>query len=205
MVIWVRKGLDFLALCYAVLFFPAPIFWLIIHPAIRFWRRFGSRSFWIAVPLWIASGTVLVELRQKIFAHRLGQNALTMVLGAALVALAAWIGHRVLREFGLRRLAGIPEMNPASTSSGLVSRGIYSRLRHPRYLDYMLSFLGLALLTGAAGYFLLAFITILLYLIVVPLEERELRDQYRAQYDAYARTVPRFVPHFSRSPKALRS
>ncbi|PYV07983.1 MAG: hypothetical protein DMG23_14750 [Acidobacteria bacterium] len=96
-------------------------------------------------------------------------------------------------------------MRSPSRSSGLVSTGIYSRLRHPRYLDYMLSFLGLALLTGAAGYFLLAFITILLYLIVVPLEERELRDQYRAQYDAYARTVPRFVPHFSRSPKALRS
>src|SRR3989442_5809401 len=95
-------------------------------------------------------------------------------------------------------------MNPASRSSGLVSTGIYSRLRHPRYLDYMLSFLGLAVLTGAAGYFLLAFITILLYLIVVPLEERELREQYRAQYDAYARTVPRFVPHFSRSTKAQR-
>src|SRR2546426_8654375 len=99
MVIWVRKGLDFVALCYAVLFFPAPIFWLIIHPTIRFWRRFGSRSFWIAVPLWIASGTVLIELRQKIFGHRLDRkstrlNSSHLVISYAVFCLKKKKKHR---------------------------------------------------------------------------------------------------------------
>ncbi|HUZ47721.1 MAG TPA: hypothetical protein VMW54_13880, partial [Terriglobia bacterium] len=57
------------------------------------------------------------------------------------------------------------------------------------------------LLTGGAGIFLLAFITFLLYLIVAPLEERELREQYGPEYESYARTAPRFIPSFWRRPR----
>ncbi len=197
--LWVQKVLDGLALGYAILYFPVPIFWLLIHGAIHFWRRFGNRSFWIAVPVWIVPGVTLVMLRHRIFAERLGRNALTWTLGSALVALGFWIGHRVHREFGLRRLAGFPEMNPGSSPSGLVRSGIYAYVRHPRYLEFMLTFWGLALLTGAAGIFLLAIVTILLYQIVTPLEERELRQHYGAQYELYAKAVSRFVPRFRSS------
>jgi protein-S-isoprenylcysteine O-methyltransferase Ste14 len=41
-------------------------------------------------------------------------------------------------------------------------------------------------------------VTFLLYLIVTPLEERELRQQYGSEYEAYARKVPRFLPRFGR-------
>jgi len=61
----------------------------------------------------------------------------------------------------------------------------------------MLGFVGFAVLTGAKGFFLLAILTILLYQVVAPLEERELREHYGAQYERYARAVPRFVPRLS--------
>ncbi len=198
---WIQKGLDALALFYAILFFPVPFFWLIIHPAIHFWRRFGNRSFGAALPLWIVSGVTLLLLRDKIFAERISQNALTRVMGSALVLLALWIGRHVHREFGLRRLAGLPELNPGRYSGGVVRSGIYAYVRHPRYLEYMLTFVGLAFLTGAVGIFLLAIVTILLYHIVAPLEERELREHYGTQYEAYARAVPRFMPRFWRKTK----
>ncbi len=190
---------DAVALIYAIVFFPAPFFWLTIHPAIRFWRRFGNRSFWVALPLWTSSGTLLVLLRHRIFAERIGRNPLTTIAGAALIALALWIGHHVHRQLGLQRLAGLPEVSPGRYSGGVVRTGIYARVRHPRYLEYMLTFVGLALLTGAVGIFLLAIITILLYLIVAPLEERELCEHYGPEYEAYARDVPRFLPRW-RSP-----
>ena len=182
--------------------FPAPFFWLIVHPAIRFWRRFGNRSFWVALPLWTFSGTCLVLLRHRIFAERIGRNPLTTIAGVALIALAVWIGHHVHRRLGLQRLAGLPEMNPGRYPGGVVQTGIYARVRHPRYLEYMLTFAGLALLTGAVGIFLLAIITILLYLIVAPLEERELREHYGPEYEAYARDVPRFLPRLRRPLRA---
>jgi protein-S-isoprenylcysteine O-methyltransferase Ste14 len=193
-----QGAVDAVALIYAVAFFPAPFFWLIVHPAIRFWRRFGNRSFWVALPLWTLSGTLLVLLRHRIFAERVSRNALTTIAGAALIALALWIGHHVHRRLGLQRLAGLPEVNPGRYPGGVVRTGIYARVRHPRYLEYMLSFVGLALLTGAVGIFLLAIITILLYLIVAPLEERELREHYGPEYEAYARDVPRFLPRLRR-------
>ena len=193
---------DAVALVYAIVVFPAPFFWLIVHPAIRFWRRFGNRSFWVALPLWTSSGTLLVLLRHRIFAERIGRNPLTTIAGAPLIALALWIGHHVHRRLGLQRLAGLPEMNPGRYPGGVVQTGIYARVRHPRYLEYMLTFAGLALLTGAVGIFLLAIITILLYLIVAPLEERELREHYGPEYEAYARDVPRFLPRLRRPLRA---
>ena len=47
----------------------------------------------------------------------------------------------------------------------------------------MLMILSMAFLTGARPIFLLAFLNILLYQILAPLEERELLDQYGPQYE----------------------
>lgn len=191
---WLRKGLDILALVYAILYFPVPIFWLFIHPAVHFWRRFGNRSFWIALPLWGISGTALVLLRHDLFAWRIGQNTASWILGVVLVVLASWIERRAVKGLGLRRLAGLPEMNRARDSGGVVSTGIYAYIRHPRYFSLILGFVGFTFLTGAVGIFSLAIVTVLLYQIVAPLEERELREHYGSQYEVYARAVPRFIP-----------
>lgn len=196
------KALDGLALAYAVVFFPAPVFWLIFHSRIHFWRRFGNRAFLVALPVWIAAGVALVLMRPMIFAQRFDRNTFTWICGSCLIALAIWMNLQVHRKFSLQRLAGLPEINRARPDAGMVREGIYARVRHPRYMEFMLTFVGLALLTGAAGIFLLAFVTILLYLIVAPLEERELRESYGAEYDAYARAVPRFLPRLWRRDKS---
>ena len=60
----------------------------------------------------------------------------------------------------------------------------------------------MASLTGAPVIFLLAFLNVLLYQILAPLEECELLDQYGPQYEEYQRSVPRFVPHLGRTPEA---
>ncbi len=191
---WIEKSVDGLALVYAVLFFPVPFFWLIFHSRIHFWRRFGNRAFLVALPVWIVPGILLVAGREAVFARRIDRSAVTWLLGAGIAALAVWTNRQVHRRFSLRRLAGLPEINRARPDSFVIRQGIYSRVRHPRYMEFMLSFFGLALLTGAVGIFLLAFASVLLYLIVAPLEERELRESYGAEYEAYARAVPRFLP-----------
>ena len=192
------RVLDLLALVYALLFFPAPIFWLIIHPAIKFWRRFGMRAYWMALPLWLLSGATLLMLRRELFADRLNRTAVMVLIGVGLVLLGLWLNRRVHRDFSWRHLLGFPEITPESHPGGVVRSGIYASLRHPRHLEFMITFMGLALLTGAVGIFVLAILTVLLYLIVAPLEERELRQQYGQEYEAYRSEVPRYLPRLRR-------
>jgi len=192
--VWIEKALDALALIYAVLFFPVPFFWMIIHPTINFWRRFGNRSFWVAPPLWLIFGVTLVLLRGRIFSQRIERNLWTVVLGLSLIALASWIDKRVHQQFTLRRLMGIPEMEPHRNVRGIVRDGIYARVRHPRSEEHTSELQSPAMISYALGIFVLAIISVLMYLIVTPLEERELRQQYGSEYEAYCRAVPRFIP-----------
>ena len=194
--------LDTVAFLYALLLFPAPFFWLLIHPAIEFWRRKGNRAYWVALPVWAAGWLALILMRAPLFAHRLERSPLTWGLGCGVLAVGVWLDRRVLRVFSLRRLVGLPEIHPERGVGEVVRGGIYAHLRHPRYLGYILTFFALALLTGAFGFFALAIVTVLMYVIVAPLEERELRKRFGAAYDAYAREVPRFIPRLRRRLRA---
>ena len=201
MQITITRTINWLAVLFAALYFPVPFYWLAIHPAVNYWRRVGYRSFWIALPVWILTGLPFVLIQDSLFAHRLPRNAATYGLGAVFLAVNFWISRQVHREFSFKKLAGLPELNPAHPLCGIVDKGIYARIRHPRYANIMLGFIAFGLLTGAPGIFLLAIVTFLLYLIVTPLEERELREQYGSEYEAYARKVPRFFPVFLRKTR----
>jgi hypothetical protein len=123
-IITIEKLIDTLGLIYCFYLFPIPFFWLLIHPAIRFWRRFGDRSFSIAVPVWLVIGTVIILMRGRLLEERIPRSAVTWVRGGRHLILANWLGVRIVRDFGLRRLVGVPEMNPDCESGGLVSSGI---------------------------------------------------------------------------------
>jgi protein-S-isoprenylcysteine O-methyltransferase Ste14 len=193
---------DSLALFYLLLIVWIPFFWFLFHPAIRFWRRWGNRAFWVALPVWLGCAAGLILSRQWLFGRRLERDTLTWVVGGVLFVVASWLEARTRRTFGFRRLVGLPELHPEHRLRGVVRTGIYAHVRHPRYLLYMLMLVSMALLTGALAIFLLAILNILLYQFLAPLEERELLDQYGLSYEAYRRSVPRFVPRMGRRPEA---
>ncbi len=194
--------IDDLALFYLVMLLWIPFFWFVFHPAIAFWRRMGHRAFGVALPVWVIFAVGIIAARHELFARRLERNVLTWTMGGALFIVASWLDAQTRHAFGWRRLVGLTELNPQHRLCGVVRAGVYGRLRHPRYLLYMLMILSMAFLTGAPAIFLLAFLNILLYQILAPLEERKLLDQYGPQYDDYRRSVPRFVPHLGRAPAA---
>ena len=145
--------IDGVALFYLVLLFWIPFFWFAIHPAIRFWRRMGNRAFWVAMPVWLVFAVGIVIGRHELLAGRLDRNALTWAVGGALFLLAQWLEAQTRHAFGWRRLVGLPELHPEHRLSGVISNGIYGRVRHPRYLLYMLMILSMAFLTGAPAIF----------------------------------------------------
>lgn len=77
----------------------------------------------------------------------------------------------------------------------LVTKGIYRNIRHPMYLSFFMWAIGQALLinnwlAGPLG--LLAFAMI--YWFRVPREERQLLDQFGAEYEAYQKRAGRLLP-----------
>ena len=80
----------------------------------------------------------------------------------------------------------------------LVRAGPYQWVRNPMYLAVLSVIIGEAILFHSlllVGYALLAWVVV--HLFVVFFEEPSLRRQFGESYEAYLRTVPRWLPRFS--------
>lgn len=85
------------------------------------------------------------------------------------------------------------------TSKVLALRGPYMVMRNPMYLSRFFLFLGFLIMT--ANFWLIGGYVLLYYFYMVNRvrrEEKKLQGIFGADYEAYCRDVPRFVPGFKR-------
>jgi protein-S-isoprenylcysteine O-methyltransferase Ste14 len=189
---WLRYGLALLTICTLP---PAVLIWYAIHPFVDFWRKLG--------PVWtyVILGVPSVALMGVLFAiggHLVGTDFGTsyplVVLGVVCVAAAIWIARKRKKLLTWRILVGVPELKGRGEGRRLLTEGIYARIRNPRYVEVILATLGYVLIANHLGsYILFAFLLPAIYGIVI-MEERELRERFGAEYEAYCRRVPRFIP-----------
>ena len=172
-------------------------YWFVVHPFAPFWRRVGYRwGFVAAYGQYAAIVVVLVLLRRSYLAIDFGANAVTITLGVLFMIAGAIVHRGWRRHLKMRILYGLPELAPRRYESKLLCEGIYARVRHPRYLQIILSFTGWALITNyLASYVMLVLAGILLALLI-PLEERELVARFGQAYEDYRRKVPALIPRF---------
>lgn len=118
------------------------------------------------------------------------------MLGLALIIFEGRIFWRVHRDLGTSRLVGKTELSGA----GEIERGgIYSRIRHPRYSGSFLAILGACFLAGTRAMWIVAVVWLLLMLVAISFEEREMRARFGAAYADYCSQVPRFLPFIRKS------
>ena len=170
---------------------PIPLYWFVVHPQVKFWRR-HPRAVYIAglAGSWLPVTIAIVIFHRKLF--RSGwPSAGALVLGLALIVFEGWIFWRVSHDLGTSRLVGQTELSGA----GEMQRGgIYSRIRHPRYNASFLAILGACLLAGTRAMWIVAGVWLVLMLVAISFEEREMRTRFGALYADYCSQVPRFVP-----------
>ena len=186
----------YLALVVVVTFPPAFGFWFIVHPFIGFWRRLGSRvTYAIMLPLLLVSCYGLFRFRATLLAVDYGTQWVLIGVGFALYALATVVELKCRRYLTLRTLMGVPELKAPEEGPGkLLDEGIYSRVRHPRYLGVILGGAGMALIANyQASYAMMAATVPVVYLLTL-VEERELRARFGEQYVRYSERVPRIIP-----------
>jgi len=182
----------------AVLMVPSSVLmWLVIHPFVAFWRRLGPGwTYTFAIAASWAGVAGLFAIRRPLLAVDFGTCWFSLVVGAAALAVAGCLRVRLHRHFSNSQLLGLPELAPARFPQRLVTEGLHARVRHPRYLQFLLALGGWALVANyLASYVLLALAAIGIWFVVV-LEEKELRDRFGAAYEEYCRGVPRFIPRW---------
>jgi len=173
----------------------AVLLWLIVHPFIGFWRRLGPfLAYVIMAALSLASIAVLVAFRGPILRIEFGTNYTLIAIGALLYAVSIFVEIRTRKHLKLRTLVGIPELAPEKPGPGLLTEGIYSRVRHPRYLAVSIGMFAFALFTNYLAMYVIAVLVIPGLYWVVLLEEKELRDRFGSEYVSYSERVPMFFP-----------
>jgi protein-S-isoprenylcysteine O-methyltransferase Ste14 len=86
-------------------------------------------------------------------------------------------------------------LSPVASPAQLLTSGPFAHTRNPMYLGVVVTTAGVSLLGAspvAAGYTTLLWVTY--HLLVVLVEEPELREEFGPEYGAYREQVPRWVP-----------
>jgi protein-S-isoprenylcysteine O-methyltransferase Ste14 len=171
--------------------FPVPVYWMILHPLISFWRRRVRAAFWIAgLTAWTVGGVLLWIFRSRLLAP-IPPSPVAIAAGLLLMGVELYLFRRVERELGSHRLVGHAEL----TGSGdMFTGGSYAHVRHPRYAGMFCGILGAALLAGSRLLWAVLAVWCVFALMVIRLEERELAQRFGAPYAEYRKRVPAFLP-----------
>lgn len=175
--------------------FPAAVlYWLLIHPFARFWRQRGTAlAYPVVAVLCLALAWLIFQFHRPMLAVRWPLSWWLVALGIVLYGAAIWLEVACRRQLKLRILLGVPELG--RDPGRLLTSGIYGRLRHPRYLAVILGVVGWASILNYPAIWLLALACVPGFYLVILLEERELRERFGSEYEAYTRAVPnRLLP-----------
>ena len=115
-------------------------------------------------------------------------------LGLICLTLSGLMRYALQKHFTVKALLGLPEIAPDQYPRELITQGIYGRMRHPRYLQFLVALVGYALIANYLAAYLVTALWFPGIYVIVLLEERELRAHFGAAYDEYCRKVPPFLP-----------
>jgi protein-S-isoprenylcysteine O-methyltransferase Ste14 len=185
----------FIALFVVATFPGALVVWLLLHSFVDTWRWLGpGMSYTLFASVGAGIAAVIYTMREPVMGIEFGTNVWLAVVGILSYGVAVYIEFRCRKYLPFCTLVGIPELFPESENQLLLKEGIYSRVRHPRYLALLLGVLGIALFTDYLAAYLLVGISILGIFWITVLEERELIMRFGSEYLEYRKRVPRLAP-----------
>jgi protein-S-isoprenylcysteine O-methyltransferase Ste14 len=172
---------------------PIPLYWFVVHPQVKFWRRHRKAAYITGLLCsWPPVTAAIVIYRAKLFGAE-WPSAAALAIGLGLIICEIWIFWLAHRSLGTARLVGKTELSGAGE---IEHRGIYARIRHPRYAGSFLAIVGACLLAGTRLMWAVAGVWLVFTLIAISFEERELRARFGPTHLEYCRRVPRFFPSF---------
>jgi protein-S-isoprenylcysteine O-methyltransferase Ste14 len=177
------------------------LYWLVIHPWARWWRKLGpARTYLIVLPVLAALGVLLFRIRGRLLGADLGMSWTLIAIGAVLYSVSTWIAFQHWRHLNIATMVGIPELSPIGQHKGkLLKDGIYRVVRHPRYLSAGLAVIAAALFIDYVGVYVLVLVLFPLGYPLLVFEERDLIDRFGEEYRQYQREVPQLFPRWRKA------
>jgi protein-S-isoprenylcysteine O-methyltransferase Ste14 len=206
-------GLWFLVVVNSAIFiiFAASFF----HPRTRRdWRAMGVFSAFIVALFTEMYGFPLtIYLLSSWLGSRLPALSLTHSSGHLWNDLIGWTGDPHLSPFHIGSYLFIGAgfwviitawrvLWGAQQSGRLAVIGPYARLRHPQYAGFLLVMVGFLLQWPTLATLAMFPVLVLVYRRLAMGEEREVRQHFGIEWDAYAAGTPRFLPHLGRKQRS---
>jgi protein-S-isoprenylcysteine O-methyltransferase Ste14 len=182
---------DWIAGCVLFANLPVPVYWLVLHPGVGFWRRHVRAGYAAAIVTAWGSASVLAWLYGSRLLNAAAVPLVAKWAGAALIVFDVWVILQVERQLGAHRLVGQAEL---SGGGEMKTDGIYACVRHPRYAAMLISTLGACLMAARPAMWCLAVAWAVVVWAMVRVEERELVARFGAAYEEYRRRVPAVIP-----------
>lgn len=117
-----------------------------------------------------------------------GENLFTLIFHLFILPLSSivMLFGMLLIIFGWRRIH--------RAKNQLVTTGIYSYIRHPQYLGFLLLTLGMNIQWITIPTLLLWPALVILYYRLAKKEDKKMEEKFGEEYRTYSRSVPMFIP-----------
>jgi len=174
---------------------PFFLSWLLVHPLAAFWRKLGIATYFFILVFLIGcilGISALYEIQQDLLYF--GKSQVTVWLSIPCFIIAVVMSCYYYKYLTVGILIGLPEISRDDYPGTLLTQGIYSKIRHPRYAGAFFLLLGWALVANAPVPYIVAMSLIPVIRIIVYFEERELTRRFGSEYEKYCSKVPRFIP-----------
>ena len=154
----------------------------------------------IGVILWFGLSVLFVLaslwLDKLLPVHLLISLPTNLFLSVPILVIGATVGLGTIYSFIRTRGSPVP-LNPPKK---LLTTGLYSWVRNPMLLGWIIMLLGLGILLNSIS---LIFIFIPLFILVnilylKTIEEKEMEKKFGEQYLKYKESVPMFIPRFGK-------
>ena len=150
----------------------------------------GFFFFWIGI--WVSpqprfSTPILQNLSVLISVVDFSIPLFHLIISMLFLIPGAWFAIKGVRETTLKAAE-------THRSERIVTRGVYSIVRHPQYLGGLLAHVGISLLLSAWYSLLFTPLMVVLIFLISKKEEEELIKEFGKEYENYKKKVPMLIP-----------
>ena len=188
--------LDIIGLLVCSVYCTIPLFWLVFHPFVERWRKYGRRAYLAIMPAWGVFIVAAFALCWPIRHLHLYSSKFPWVMGVLFILAGLSIYRSASQGFNRAKISGLAELEPGLHDQKLVVTGIRTQVRHPIYLGHLCEVFGWSVGTGSFATITLLLFAAITGAIMIRKEDAELEARFGDVYRQYRDRVPALLPKF---------